>query len=87
MTADVKIHVETRKGVLKLPIEAVTKEKGKSYVTLVKDDPKAKGKSLQDKVEVQVGARNDREQELLGGVDLGARVLIKPPSADQNEFK
>ena len=35
MTADIKIHVETKKNVLKLPIEAVVKEKGQTYVNCV----------------------------------------------------
>lgn len=84
MTADVKVQVETKKGVLKLPIEAVVKEKGKSYVNKVVDEGK---KSRTDKVEVQVGARSDREQEILSGIAEGERVLIRPPSADANEFK
>jgi len=84
MTADVKIHVETKRGVLKLPIEAVVKEKGKSYVSKLEEDGK---KTRTVKVEVQVGARSDREQEMLSGVTEGDRVVIRPPSADANEFK
>lgn len=85
MTADVKIHIETKKGVLRLPIEAVVKEKGKSYVNKVTTNDKGKQKT--DRVEVTVGARNDREQEILSGIAEGERVLIKPPSAEANEFK
>ena len=84
MTADVKIQVETKKGVLKLPIEAVVKEKGKSYVNRLEEDGK---KTRTVKVEVQVGARSDRDQEIVSGINEGDRVLIKPPSADANEFK
>ncbi len=87
MTADVKVHVDTKKGVLKLPIEAVVKEQGKSYVTKVTDDAGGKGKVHTQKVEVQVGGRNDREQEVLSGISEGDQVLIKPLSAEANEFK
>jgi membrane fusion protein, macrolide-specific efflux system len=85
MTADVRIHIETRPSVLALPIEAVVKETGKSYVTRVTDGPD--GKPRTDKVEVKPGARNDREVELTAGLKEGDRVLIKPGSASENEYK
>jgi HlyD family secretion protein/macrolide-specific efflux system membrane fusion protein len=85
MTADVRVHIETKPGVLTLPIEAILKEGGKSFVTrkLVAPD----GKPKTEKGEVQLGARNDREVELTGGVKEGEQVLIKPGSSEQNEFK
>jgi membrane fusion protein, macrolide-specific efflux system len=87
MTADVKIHVETRPGVLRLPIEAVVKEKGKSYVTRITDDPRGGGRTRKSRVEVKTGARNDRDLEITDGVAAGDRVLIRPASADANEWK
>jgi membrane fusion protein, macrolide-specific efflux system len=87
MTADVKIHVETKPGVLRLPIEAVVKEKGKSYVTRVTDDPRGGGRTKTSRVEVKVGARNDRDIEVTEGLAVGDRVLIRPASADANEWK
>lgn len=86
MTADVKIHVDTKKAVLKLPIEAVVKEKGQTFVNKLTGNPAGKGPPTM-RVDIQAGARNDREQEILGGLDEGAQVLIKPPSAEANEFK
>jgi HlyD family secretion protein/macrolide-specific efflux system membrane fusion protein len=86
MTADVKIHVETRKNVLKLPIEAVVKEKGQTFVNKLTGNPPGKGPATQ-RVDIVAGARNDREQEVMSGLDEGAQVLIKPPSAEANEFK
>ncbi len=101
MTADIKIHVETKKDVLKLPIEAVIKEKGQTFVNAIAAD-KASGESSlgsgmgagmgkkspsTKRVDVQVGARNDREQEITTGVKEGDEVLIRPPSAEANEFK
>lgn len=85
MTADVRIHLEEKPGVLTLPIEAVVKEKGKSFVTrIVAGDD---GRETTTQAEVEVGARNDREVELVAGLDEGARVLVKPASAAANETK
>src|SRR5207249_2691389 len=78
MTADVRIHIETKPGVLSLPIESVVKEAGKQYVTKV--TPAANGKQKTDKTEVKVGARNDREIEVVSGIAEGDKVLIKPAS-------
>ncbi len=87
MTADIKIHVETKKNILKLPIEAIVKEKGQSYVNQVVHEPSGRKGPPTRRVEIQVGARNDREQEIVGGLAEGAEVQIKPPSAEANEFK
>ncbi|MBP6742015.1 MAG: efflux RND transporter periplasmic adaptor subunit [Deltaproteobacteria bacterium] len=86
MTADVKIHIETRKNVLKLPIEAVIKEKGKTFVNKVTGNPPGKGPAT-ERVDIKGGMRNDREQEILEGLTEGMEVLIRPPSAEANEFK
>lgn len=85
MTADVRIHIETKPKVLSLPIEAVVKEQGKSYVTRVtagKD-----GKQESKKIEVKTGARNDRDVEIASGIAEGDKILIKPGSAADNEMK
>jgi membrane fusion protein, macrolide-specific efflux system len=87
MTADVKVHVETRHDVLRLPIEAVVKEKNGAFVNRVVGALDSAGKARVERVKVELGARNDREQELLHGVAAGDRVLIRPPSADANEWK
>jgi macrolide-specific efflux system membrane fusion protein len=87
MTADVKIHVATRPGVLKLPIEAVVKEKGKSYAMRLGADPRDPARTRRERVEVKTGARNDREVEILSGLAAGDRVLVRPASADANEWK
>ncbi|MSP59423.1 MAG: efflux RND transporter periplasmic adaptor subunit [Myxococcales bacterium] len=85
MTADVRIHIETRAKVLSLPIEAVVREGGKSTVTKVL--PGTGGQQRTEKAEVQVGARNDREIEILSGVTEGEPILIKPASSWENEYK
>jgi RND family efflux transporter MFP subunit len=84
MSADVRIHIETKKNALFLPIEAVVKESGKSYVTRIVAGP---AKQKTEKVEVTTGVRNDRDVELLSGLAAGDRALIKPASSADNEFK
>ena len=86
MTADVKFHIDVRKDVLKLPIEAVLKEDGKFYVSKLVEKQPGQAKTA-DKIEIKVGVRNDREQEVLSGVAEADEVVIRPPSAAANEFK
>ena len=45
------------------------------------------GRVRMERVKVELGARNDRDQEIKSGLREGDRVLIKPPSADANEWK
>jgi HlyD family secretion protein/macrolide-specific efflux system membrane fusion protein len=85
MTADMRVHIETRKEILSLPIESVVKDQGKQYVTRVILD--AKGKQKTERVEVKIGARNDREMEIVSGLSEGTKVLIKPESSADNEYK
>jgi HlyD family secretion protein/macrolide-specific efflux system membrane fusion protein len=85
MTADVRIHIEKKDHVLSLPIEAVVKENGKQWVTKVV--PAENGKQKTDKVEVAIGARNDREIEIASGIKEGDKVMIKPASSAENEYK
>jgi HlyD family secretion protein/macrolide-specific efflux system membrane fusion protein len=85
MTADVRIHLDARPSVLVLPVEALVKEGAHAYVQRIvgedRDGPKT------DRVEVQLGARNDREVEITAGVADGDRLLLRPPSAAENEMK
>jgi membrane fusion protein, macrolide-specific efflux system len=85
MTADVRVHIDKKDHVLALPIEAVVKENGKQFVQKVV--PLPNGKQKTDKVEVKVGARNDREVEIASGIAEGDKVLIKPGSSAENEYK
>jgi membrane fusion protein, macrolide-specific efflux system len=85
MTADVRVHIETKPNVMYLPIEAVVKEAGKAFVTKVTVGDGGRQKT--DKVEVKTGVRNDRDVEVLDGMKEGEKVLIKPASASENEVK
>jgi HlyD family secretion protein/macrolide-specific efflux system membrane fusion protein len=84
MTADVRIHIETKPKVLTLPIEAIAKEGAKSMATRLLAG--GKGPPKTEKVEVQLGQRNDREVEVLSGIGEGDTILIKPGAAE-NEVK
>ena len=79
MTADVRVLIEKRPKVLLLPIEAVVNEKGKDHVHLLQR-PAGGGKPTSRLHEVKLGARNDREVEITGGITEGAEVMIKPPA-------
>ena len=89
MTADVRIHLDAKPNVLSVPIEAIVKEDGKTFVMRVL--PPEKGESVEsrtEKVEVTQGLRNDREVEIEAATALeGMRVLLRPPSAAENETK
>jgi len=84
MTADVRIQLEQRANAIMVPIEAVAKANGRSTVTRVLDGER---EPRTEQVEVTLGARNDRELELLSGLNAGDRVLIDPPSAAASEMK
>lgn len=84
MTADVRIALEQRADVILLPIEAVVKSEGRTQVTRMLD---ADGGPRTEQVDVTLGARNDRELELVSGLNAGDRVLIDPASAAANERK
>jgi membrane fusion protein, macrolide-specific efflux system len=84
MTADVRIQLEERSNVIRVPIEAVVNGNGRSTVTRVLDGERG---PRTEQVEVTLGARNDRELELVSGLDAGDRVLIDPASAAANEMK
>lgn len=83
MTADVRIRLEEKVGVLSLPIDAVVEEKGKASVWRVIDGAD-KGQTT-EKLSIALGARNDRMVEVVSGVEEGNRILINPPSAAANE--
>lgn len=83
MTADVRILVETKPQVLLVPIEAVIKEDGKSFLkkVVIKDGKKTRG----DKSAVKTGKSNDREIEVIEGAAEGDEVVIDPASSKENE--
>lgn len=84
MTADVRFQIEVRPNVFAVPIEAVVKEDGKTFVTKIM---LAEGRRKTQRTEVQLGARNDRQLEVLVGVSEGEKLLIDPASSKENEVE
>ena len=85
MTADVRFHITSHEDVLAVPIEAIVKDKdGTAYVSKIVDGPEGPQK---EKVKVELGPRNDREQILAKGLDAGTVILIDPESAKENEVE
>ncbi len=85
MTADVRIHLDERAGVLAAPVEALVNEAGVTFVTRVSGE--GGPAQRKEKVPVKPGVRNEREVELLEGVGEGDRVLLAPPASSANEAK
>ncbi|NUO47234.1 MAG: efflux RND transporter periplasmic adaptor subunit [Polyangiaceae bacterium] len=85
MTADVRIRVDHKAGVLKLPMECVRAEGDKRFVTRISTGPK--GEERLERVEIEMGTKTDREIEVLSGLAEGERVLLDPPPAGDNEMK
>jgi membrane fusion protein, macrolide-specific efflux system len=84
MTADVRFEIEVRPSVFAVPIEAVVKEEGKSYVHRITGEG---DQETTVKTEVQVGARNEREIEITSGIEEGQLLLIDPASSKENEVE
>lgn len=88
MTSDVRIHLDAKEGVLVVPLEAIVKEAGKTFVLRVLPAEKGeKAETRTEKIEITQGLRNDREVEITNGVSEGMRVLLRPASASENESK
>ena len=85
MTADVRIHLESKENVLTLPIEAVVRNGAGGKVTRLVTN--AKGEESREQVEVTLGAHSDRELEISSGLAEGDRILLDPASAAANELK
>jgi len=85
MTADVRIHLESKDNVLTLPIEAVVRRGAGGKVTRLVSN--AKGEESREEVQVTLGAHSDRELEIASGLEEGDRILLDPASAAANELK
>ena len=86
MTADVRIHIEKKEHVLALPIEAVVKENGKQFVSKVVADAEGQAEDGQDRGHRRLRATTARSRSS-SGIKEGDKVLIKPASSAENEYK
>ncbi|MBM3789627.1 MAG: efflux RND transporter periplasmic adaptor subunit [Acidobacteria bacterium] len=77
MTANVIITLEARRGVLAVPLSAVTREEGRSVVYVLRQDrpePQA----------VRIGRRDGERVEILSGLNENDRVLVRRPARSGN---
>jgi hypothetical protein len=72
MTAKVTLILERLEDVLKVPVAAVFSEGEKHYCWRVRD-------GRPEKVEVEIGKTNDREVQIISGLNEGDEVLEAPP--------
>lgn len=70
MNANAKIITHSKKGVLTVPVDSVTKENGESYVTVVLEDGTTERKL------VELGERNVSYVEIKSGLKEGEKVII-----------
>ena len=87
MTADLRVHLERKPRVLALPIEALVKDKKTGAYSVTRITATEKGLYRTEKVDVKVGAKNEREREVVSGINEGDRIVVRPASSDENEFK
>ncbi len=72
MNATVDFKAEGRENALLLPVEAIHKEKDESYVLLRQNNEKEPVKRL-----VKLGITDDKNYEVLSGVDANDKIIIK----------
>jgi macrolide-specific efflux system membrane fusion protein len=77
MTTNVTIRLETRKNVLAVPTNAILREQGERYVTVMND-----GRTSQRKV--RVGWKDNGFTEIVSGLEEGETVVVTP-SNQENE--
>ena len=86
MSADLDIFVQKRPNVLLLPVQAVTRERGRmGFVTFVSKG--ADGKWHKEKRSITLGASSDQQVEVASGLAEGDQVQVDPASAKDNVNK
>jgi len=80
----VRFRVAVHPAVLSVPIEAVVKDGDKRMVTKIVEGATGPAR---EKVEVKLGARNDRVHEVVEGLKEGDILLIDPDSSKENEVE
>ena len=74
MTTNVTIRLETRKNVLAVPTNAILREQGERYVTVVDGGRRSQRK-------VKTGWKDGPWIEIVGGVKEGETVLLEAPAS------
>ncbi len=69
MTTNVTIYLETRKGVLTIPIRAIKRERGERFVTVIKGNNEIQRK-------VKTGWSSNGSIEIINGLNEGEKIII-----------
>jgi multidrug efflux pump subunit AcrA (membrane-fusion protein) len=72
MNATVDFRAQAKKNILIIPVGAVHKEKGQDYVFV-----KEAGRKEPIKRGVKLGITDDKNVEVLSGIDLNDKIIIK----------
>ena len=79
MNANADIVVSDIEDVLTVPIDAITKENGISYVQVLEKDEK--GSDVVTTKEIKTGATDTTYMEVLSGLNEGEKVIIPETSS------
>jgi multidrug efflux pump subunit AcrA (membrane-fusion protein) len=77
MTTNVTIRLETRKNVLAVPTNAILREQGERYVTVMDG-----GRRLQRKV--KTGWKDNGLTEIISGLNEGETILVASTNQENN---
>ena len=77
MFAEVKIITEEKKGIVKIPAEAMINRFGESYVFVVKEDTKVSDRWIVERRMVVPGLRIDNQLEIISGLLDGDVIVIR----------
>ncbi|MBZ4664397.1 MAG: efflux transporter, family, subunit [Caloramator sp.] len=78
---DVEIKISEKKGVLKIPNEALIQDKENRVRVFVVENGIAKN------VDIKIGLQNDFEAEVISGLKEGDRVILNPPATLKDGVK
>jgi len=76
MTTDIEIIVAQKDETLLVPVEALSRKQGKSYITVQKDD------GTKEERPVEIGASDRVKTEILDGAQEGETLVLKKGGAD-----
>jgi multidrug efflux pump subunit AcrA (membrane-fusion protein) len=77
MTTNVTVYLETRKNVLSVPTNAITRERGERYVTVIEGEKKIQRK-------VKVGWKDNGFTEIISGLKEGEQILVTLTNQENN---
>ncbi len=77
MFAEVKIVTEEKKGIIKIPAEAMINRFGEYYVFIIREDPESAERNIAEKRQVVPGLKIDNQQEIISGLKDGDVIVAR----------